>query len=73
MVRISVLGDALKTMYNAEKRGKVRRRPLAKGDMGSAVAAEAAAVLGCWGQQQRLGWRCRSQSSLLEVHRLPCG
>jgi hypothetical protein len=24
MVRISVLGDALKTMYNAEKRGKVR-------------------------------------------------
>lgn len=23
MVRISVLGDALKTMYNAEKRGKV--------------------------------------------------
>jgi hypothetical protein len=25
MVRISVLGDALKTMYNAEKRGKVSR------------------------------------------------
>jgi hypothetical protein len=24
MVRVSVLGDALKTMYNAEKRGKVR-------------------------------------------------
>lgn len=32
MVRISVLGDALKTMYNAEKRGKrqVLLRPVSK-------------------------------------------
>jgi ribosomal protein S8 len=32
MVRISVLGDALKTMYNAEKRGKrqVLIRPASK-------------------------------------------
>jgi ribosomal protein S8 len=32
MVRISVLGDALKTMYNAEKRGKrqVLIRPSSK-------------------------------------------
>lgn len=39
MVRISVLGDALKTMYNAEKRGKVR---------------PAGAAAGCWSKGVRI-------------------
>ncbi len=39
MVRISVLGDALKTMYNAEKRGKVSRGRWE--NMGSAVVSAA--------------------------------
>eukprot|EP00798_Chlamydomonas_sp_ICE-L_P001210 gene1210-32552_t len=40
MVRISVLGDALKTMYNAEKRGKrqVMIRPVSKVE-GTAASA----------------------------------
>jgi hypothetical protein len=59
MVRISVLGDALKTMYNAEKRGKVSRSRL--GNMGSAVMLLQAAVaiaqcLGCGCQTAAAFW-----------------
>jgi hypothetical protein len=46
MVRISVLGDALKTMYNAEKRGKVSRSRLSWG-LGISCCRRAAVV--CWG------------------------
>ena len=67
MVRISVLHDALKTMYNAEKRGKrqVLIRPSSK------VVIKFLQVMMKHGEQ--LGLVSSTRNSYSTHHRLMCG